>query len=31
MTAASADNESYTLFFDKAGELWRNRHSQTAG
>jgi len=30
MTAASADNESYTLFFDKAGELWRNRHSPTA-
>ncbi|WP_286167847.1 glycosyl transferase family protein [Ochrobactrum sp. MC-1LL] len=30
MTAISADNESYALFFEKAGELWRNRHSQTA-
>ena len=30
MTAASADDESYALFFGKAEELWRNRHSRTA-
>src|SRR5690606_34524258 len=26
MTAASADNESHALFFEKAEELWCNRH-----
>jgi hypothetical protein len=30
MTAASTDDESYALFFGKAEELWRNRHSRTA-
>lgn len=28
MTAASADNESYAQFFEKAEELWRARHAR---
>ncbi len=30
MTAAAADNESHAQFFEKAEELWRNRHSRVA-
>ncbi|WP_139974438.1 glycosyl transferase family protein [Ochrobactrum sp. CGA5] len=30
MTAASAENQSHTQFFERAEELWRNRHSRAA-
>jgi anthranilate phosphoribosyltransferase len=30
MTAASAENESHAQFFERAEELWRNRHNRVA-
>jgi len=28
MTAVSAENESHAQFFERAEELWRNRHNR---